>query len=112
METRERQKTFRTKGKLEQKPNELIPIPVYKNETRHVTDEWDTEAMAKDIIKHNPLSHIAKYFSTLGYKALFVVPQNSLSQNMDNDAVTTNIFLQYLWAMGRSCQSLTIVTTM
>ena len=37
-------------------------------------------------------SHIAKHFSKLGYKTLFVVPQNSLSQNIDDDAVTTNKF--------------------
>ena len=91
------------RGKLEQKPNELISIPVYKNETINVKDEWDTEAIAKDIIKHNPLmirskyagggkSHIAKHFSKLGYNTLFVVPQNSLSQNIDDDAVTTNKF--------------------
>ena len=95
------------RGKLEQKPNELISIPVYKNETINVKDEWDTEAIAKDIIKHNPLmirskyagggkSHIAKHFSKLGYSTLFVVPQNSLSQNIDDDAVTTNKFFQYL----------------
>ena len=91
------------RGKLEQKPNELIPIPVYKNETRHVKDEWNTETIAKDITKHNPLmirskfaggckSHIAKHFSKLGYNTLFVVPQTSLSQNIDDDAVTTNKF--------------------
>ena len=45
----------------------------------NVKDEWDTETIAKDIIKHNPMmirskyagggkSHIAKYFSKLGYK--------------------------------------------
>ena len=105
METREGQTTFGTKGKLEQKPNELIPIPVYKNETINIIkDEWDTEAIAKDIIKHSPLmirskyagggkSHIAKHFSRLGCNTLFVVPQNSLSQNIDDDAVTTNKFL-------------------
>ena len=37
-------------------------------------------------------SHIAKHFSKLGYNTLFVVPQNSLSQNIDDDAVTTNKF--------------------
>ena len=37
-------------------------------------------------------SHIAKHFSKLGYKTLFVVPQNSLSQNINDDAVTTNKF--------------------
>ena len=95
------------RGKLEQKPNELLPIPVYKDETINVKDEWNTEAVAKDIIKHNPLmirskyagggkSHTAKHFSKLGYNTLFVVPQNSLSQNIDDDAVTTNQFFQYL----------------
>ena len=96
---------------------------MYRNETRHVKDEWDAEAIAKDIIKHNPLiirskylggrkSHIAKYFSRLGYKTMSVVPRNSLSQNTDDDAVTTKICLQYRWEMVRSCQSLTIVTIM
>ena len=96
-------KPLEPSGKLEQKPNELAPIPIYKNETINVKDEWNTEAIAKDVIKHNPLmirskyagggkSHIAKYFSKLGYKTLFVVPQNSLSQNIDDDAVTTNKF--------------------
>ena len=73
-------KPLEPRVKLEQKPNELTPIPVYKNETKHVKDEWDTEAIAKDIIKHNPLmirskyagggkSHIAKHFNKLGYNA-------------------------------------------
>ena len=34
----------------------------------------------------------AKHFSKLGCNTLFVVPQNSLSQNIDDDAVTTNKF--------------------
>ena len=37
-------------------------------------------------------SHIAKHFNKLNHKTLFVVPQNSLSQNIDDDAVTTNKF--------------------
>ena len=37
-------------------------------------------------------SPIAKHFSKLGYKTLFVVPQNSLSQNIDDEAITTNKF--------------------
>ena len=41
-------------------------------------------------------SHIAKYFSKLGYKTLFVVPQSNLSQNIQDDAVTTKFSL-YLW---------------
>ena len=86
-----------------QKPNELIDIPVFTNETLEVVDEWNTEEVAKTIIKHNPLmirskyagggkSHIAKHFGKLGYKTLFVVPQNQLSQNIDDDATTTNKF--------------------
>ena len=85
------------------KKNELIPIPVFNNETRPIENEWDTKRIAKDIITHNPMmirskhagcgkSHIAKHFSKLGYNTLFVVPQNSLSQNIDNDAVMTNKF--------------------
>ena len=85
------------------KKNEMIAIPVFNNETRPIENEWDTESIAKDIITHNPMmirskyagggkSHIAKHFSKLGYNTLFVVPQNSLSQNIDDDAVTTNKF--------------------
>ena len=85
------------------KKNELIAIPVFNNETRPIENEWDTESIAKDIVRHNPLmirskyaggdkSHIAKHFSKLGYNTLFVVPQNSLLQNIDDDAVTTNKF--------------------
>ena len=59
---------------------------MYKNETRHVKDEWDTEAMAKDIIKNHLLmirskyagggkSHTAKYLSKLGCKTLAVCPK-------------------------------------
>ena len=63
----------------------------------------DTESIAKDIVSHNPMtirskyagggkSHTAKHVSKLGYNTLFVVPQNSLSQNAADDAVTTNKF--------------------
>ena len=40
-------------------------------------------------------SHIAKHFSKLGFKTLFVVPQNNLTQNIQEDAVTTNKFFLY-----------------
>ena len=71
------------------------------NETLPIDDEWDTESIPKDIINHNPImiqsrcagggkSHIAKHFSKLGYKTLFVIPQKNLSQNIYDDAVTTN----------------------
>ena len=85
------------------KLNTLMPIPVFKNDTLSIADEWDTKQIAEDIVKHNPLmirskyagggkSHIAKYFGKLGYKTLFVVPQNNLSQNIPDGAVTTNKF--------------------
>ena len=86
-----------------QKENTLTTIPEYKNETLEIKDEWDTESITKQITQHSPLiirskyagggkSHIAKHFSKLGYKTLFVVPQNSLSQNIDDEAITTNKF--------------------
>ena len=78
-------------------------IPVYENETLDVENEWDTESIAKQITEKIPMiirskyagggkSHIAKHFSKLGYKTLFVVPQNSISQNIDDEAITTNKF--------------------
>ena len=96
------------------KKNELIAIPVFNNETRPIENEWDTESIAKDIVTYNPMmirskyagggkSHIAKHFSKLGYKTLFVVPQNSLSQNIDDDAVTTNKFFRHsCWGWGEA----------
>ena len=86
-----------------QKENTLPTIPEYTNETLEIKDEWDTESIAKQITQRSPLiirskyagggkSHIAKHFSKLGYKTLFVVPQNSLSQNIDDEAITTNKF--------------------
>ena len=89
--------------KHKKKENTLTTIPEYKNETLEIKDEWDTESIAKQITQHSPLiirskyagggkSHIAKHFSKLGYKTLFVVPQNSLSPNIDDEAITTNKF--------------------
>ena len=89
--------------KHKQKENTLIDIPTYTNEVIPVEDEWDTEAIARSIIPRSPVmirskypgggkSHIAKHFSKLGYKVLFVVPQNSLSQSIEDDAITTNKF--------------------
>ena len=83
------------------KENTLTTIPEYTNETLEIKDEWDTESIAKQITQKSPIiirskyagggkSHIAKNFSKLGYKTLFVVPQNSLSQNIDDEAIPTN----------------------
>ena len=86
-----------------QKANELIPISVYTNETYTPKDEWNTREIAEYAVTHSPFmirskfagggkSHIAKYMSNLGYNTLFVVPNNSLSQDIKNDAVTVNKF--------------------
>ena len=81
--------------------NTLMSIPLFKNDTLSFEDAWDTKQIAEDIVKRNPRmirskcagggkSHIAKYVSQLGCKTLCVVPQNNLSQNIQDDAVTTN----------------------
>ena len=99
--------------------NTIPTIPEYTNETLEIKDEWDTESIAKQITEKSPLiirskyagggkSHIAKHFSKLGYKTLFVVPQNSLSQNIDDtvvgtgclEAITTNKFFAILVGDG------------
>ena len=73
------------------KYNKLIPIPLQENEALDVIDEWDTEAVCKQIIPNSPCmirgklpgtgkSYIAEHFSKLGYKVVFVVPTNQLLQ--------------------------------
>ena len=104
------------------KKNELITIPVFNNETRPIENEWDTESIAKDIVTHSPMmirskyagggkSHIAKHFSKLGYNTLFVVPQNSLSQNIDDDVVTTNKFFAIPVLSNNNLSTLDATTT-
>ena len=39
-------------------------------------------------------SYIAKYINKLGYKVLSVVPHKRLSQEIDGDAVSCNMFLE------------------
>ena len=64
-------------------------------------DAWGTRQTSECIVKYNPLvirnkyagagkSHVAHYFSNTGFKILFVVPRNNLSQHVQDDAVTTN----------------------
>ena len=85
------------------KENTLTTIPEYTNETLKFKDVWDTESIAKQITQKSTLiirskyagggkSHTAKHFSKLGYKTLIVVPQNSLSHNIDDEAITANKF--------------------
>ena len=71
--------------------NKLIQIPLQENEALDVVDEWDTEAVCKQIIPNSPCmirgklpgtgkSYIAEHFSKLGYEVVFVVPTNQLLQ--------------------------------
>ena len=73
------------------KYNKLIQIPLQENEALDVIDEWDTEAVCKQIIPNSPCmirgklpgtgkSYIAEHFSKLGYEVVFVVPTNQLLQ--------------------------------
>ena len=60
-------------------------------------DEWDTEAVCKQIIPNSPCmirakfagsgkSYIGQYLNKMGYKVLFVVPHNRLSQEIEAKA--------------------------
>ena len=83
--------------------NKLIQIPIQENEALDVVDEWDTEAICKQIIPCSPCmirarfpgagkSFIGQHFQKLGYKVLFVVPHNRLSQEIEGEATTLNMF--------------------
>ena len=85
------------------KYNKLIQIPLQENEALDVIDEWDTEAVCKQIIPNSPCmirakfagsgkSYIGQYLNKMGYNVLFVVPHNRLSQEIDGKATTLNMF--------------------
>ena len=85
------------------KYNKLIPIPLQENEALDVVDEWDTEAVCKQIIPNSPCmirakfagsgkSYIGQYLNKMGYNVLFVVPHNRLSQEIEGEATTLNMF--------------------
>ena len=85
------------------KYNKLIQIPLQENEALDVVDEWDTEAVCKQIIPNSPCmirakfagsgkSYIGQYLNKMGYKVLFVVPHNRLSQEIEGEATTLNMF--------------------
>ena len=85
------------------KYNKLIPIPIQENEPLDVVDEWDTEAVCKQIIPNSPCmirakfagsgkSYIGQYLNKMGYNVLFVVPHNRLSQEIEGEATTLNMF--------------------
>ena len=83
--------------------NKLIQIPIQENEALDVVDEWDTEAVCKQIIPNSPCmirakfagsgkSYIGQYLNKMGYNVLFVVPHNRLSQEIEGKATTLNMF--------------------
>ena len=85
------------------KYNKLIQIPLQENEALDVIDEWDTEAVCKQIIPNSPCmirakfagsgkSYIGQYLNKMGYNVLFVVPHNRLSQEIEGEATTLNTF--------------------
>ena len=43
------------------KVNTLMPIPLFKNDTLSIEDEWDTRHFAEYIVKHSPLMIRSKY---------------------------------------------------
>ena len=81
------------------KYNELPKIPVYENKALIVDSEWDAMEICKMILPYKSClvrakfagsgkSYICKQFEKLGYKTLFVVPQNMLTQEIEGFAVT------------------------
>ena len=87
------------------KHNELVEIPVNENEAIDVIDEFDTETICNQIIQQNPViirakfagsgkSYIGQYFNKFGKNVLFVVPHNRLSQEIDGEATTYNMFFR------------------
>ena len=87
------------------KHNDLIELPVYENEGIDVVDEFDTKIFCNQIIQKNPCmirakfagsgkSYIGQYFKKLGKNVLFIVPHNRLSQEIDGEATTYNMFFR------------------
>ena len=85
--------------------NDLIEIPKIENEEIDVVDEWDTPGICNQIIQQNPCvirekfagsgkSYIGQYFKKMGKNVLFVVPHNRLSQEIEGDSTTYNMFFR------------------
>ena len=88
------------KDKYKITENNFIKIENPKFTRLVVDDEYDTQAMCKQIIRNNRVmiraayggsgkSYICEYFEKMGYNVLFVVPTNVLVQKY-NDAATIN----------------------
>ena len=87
------------------KHSNLIEIPVYENEPIDVVDEFDTKTICNQIIQQNPCmirakiagsgkSYIGQYFKNLGKNVLFVVPHSRLSQEIEGETTTYNMFFR------------------
>ena len=85
------------------KYNKLIQIPLHENEALDVVDEWDTEVLCKQLIESSPCiirarypgsgkSFLGQHINKMGYNVLFVVPHNRLSQEIEGEATTLNMF--------------------
>ena len=76
----------------EMKPNELVEIPTYESERVTVEDEWDTQAICKQIVEQNPViikakyagsgkSYIGEYMKNLSYNAVCVSNQPTATKH-------------------------------
>ena len=85
------------------KKNNLIKIPERENITLEVQDEYDTPAIVKQIVDKRVVmiralyagsgkSYIAEWMANNGYKVLFVIGTNNLTQECNAEAVTVNKF--------------------
>ena len=84
--------------------NELPEIPIVRNVSINIEDEWETKAICEKIINRrgkcliraryagSRKSYIGEYFQKLGYNVLFVVPTNRLLQEKEVEATTYNKF--------------------
>ena len=83
--------------------NELIEIPVGKNEEVVVKDEYDTDKIIDEIVEKNPCmirglfagtgkSFICQRMINRNYKVVFICPTNRLLQEFEGEAMTINKF--------------------
>ena len=76
--------------------NDLVAIPRIENEPIEVVDEWDTPAICKRIeeLRDRARVTIGEYVKNIHNNILFVVPHNRLSQEIEGDATTYNMFFR------------------
>ena len=83
--------------------NELPEIPIVRNVSINIEDEWETKTICEKILTRSPViirgkypgtgkSYIGEYFQKMGKNVLFVVPTNRLLQEKEVKATTYNKF--------------------